>query len=76
MNGRAHAVAVKRLVAGAIENGMDREGMTRGELSRRSGATRAQVNRVLDPGNASIRLDTVVKVARAVNQNLQIVIGR
>ena len=72
MNGRAHAVAVKRQVAVAIEKGMDRAGMTRGQLARRSGATRAQVNRVLDPRNPSIRLDTVVKVASAVNQRVQI----
>jgi hypothetical protein len=71
MTKRKHT-ALKRQVAGLIERGMAREGITRAELGRRIGSNSAQVNRLLDPGHSSVRLVTLVKVARAVKQNLRI----
>jgi antitoxin HicB len=71
MKKRMHT-AVKRQVAGLIERGMAREGITRAELGRRIGSSVAQVNRVLDPGHTRVRLVTLVKAARAVKQNLRI----
>jgi hypothetical protein len=71
MTKRMHT-ALKRQVAGLIERGMAREGITRAQLGRRIGSNAAQVNRLLDPGHTSVRLVTLVKVARAVKQNLRI----
>jgi antitoxin HicB len=71
MTNRMHTT-LKRQVAGLIERGMAREGITRAELGRRIGSSVAQVNRLLDPGHTSVRLVTLVKVARAVKQNVRI----
>lgn len=74
-NERRQAATFKRAIVRLIERGMVRERIGRPELARRLRASRAQVDRVLDPGNTSVRLDAAMKAARAVNQTLRIVLG-
>jgi hypothetical protein len=67
-----HAATLKRLVAGLLEEGMAREGLTKPEMARRMGTSRSQLDRVLDPTRVTIQLDTLMKAARAVGQNVRI----
>lgn len=67
-----HAATLKRMVAGLLVEGMNREGLTKPEMARRMGTSRSQLDRVLDPDYVTIQLDTLMKAARAVGQNVRI----
>jgi len=64
------AAAVKRVVAELIEEGMEREGLSKPEMARR--ISRSQLDRVLDPSYVTIQLDTLIKAARAVGRDVRI----
>jgi DNA-binding phage protein len=66
------AVAVKRVVADLLEDGMRREGLSKPQMAKRMGTSRSQLDRVLDPGNATIQLDTLIRAARAVGREVNI----
>ena len=67
-----HAITLKRMLAGLLQEGMSRKGLTKPEMARRMGTSRSQLDRVLDPRCITIQLDTLVKAARAVGQDVQI----
>ncbi len=69
------ASAVKRVIAELLEEGMNRESLSKPMMARRMGTSRSQLDRVLDPANATIQLDTLIKAARAVGRELQIGFG-
>jgi hypothetical protein len=65
------AAAVKRAIAEAIEDGMASAGLTKLEMARRMRTSRSQLDRVLDPGYTAVQLDSVVKAAAALGQELR-----
>jgi antitoxin HicB len=67
-----HAATLKQMVADLLRQGMEREGLTKPEMARRMGTSRSQLDRVLNPANVTIQLDTLMKAARAVGQNVRI----
>lgn len=67
-----HAATLKRMVADLLRQGMEREGLSKPEMARRMGTSRSQLDRVLNPANVTIQLDTLMKAARAVGQNVRI----
>jgi len=67
-----HAAALKQVVSRLLQDGMAREGITKPEMARRMGTSRSQLDRVLDPGNVTIQLDTLFKAARAVGRNVRV----
>ena len=62
--------AVKRLLAWQIEQAMKDQGITELEMAKRMKTSRAQVDRLLDPNNDKVQLDTVQRAAVAVGQKL------
>ena len=66
------AVAQKRVLAWQIETAMRRQGMSKAAMARRLRTSRAAVDRLLDPENASVTLLTLSKVARAVGRRLHV----
>ena len=66
------AATLKRVIARLLEEGMIREGVTKPEMARRMGTSRSQLDRVLDEKNVSIQLDTLMKAARAIGQEVKI----
>ena len=72
---RRHAAILKQTIVRLIKRGMSRELVSRRELARRIRVSPAQLDRMLDPTNASVRLDAALKAARAVNQKLRIVLS-
>lgn len=76
MKKRLRDGSVKGELARHIGSYMNRVGMSREELARRSGASRMQVDRVLDPADHGVRLLTLAKVARVVKPRLRLVLGR
>ncbi len=68
----AEAVAVKRVLACQIEQTMKQENLTKTAMARKLRTSRAALNRLLDPDNTSVTLQTLSKVAQSFGKRLQI----
>lgn len=65
------AAAIKRVIARQLDTLMADQGITKSELARRMKTSRAQLDRLLDPGNESVTLGTLARAAQAVGRNLR-----
>lgn len=68
----ANAYAVKRVLAWQIAEAMKEQGITKVEMARRMSTSRAQLDRLLDPDNEKVQLDTVQRAAVAVGRRLHV----
>jgi hypothetical protein len=66
------ASAVKRVLAWQIEQAMNEQGLTKSEMARRMKTSRAHLERLLDPANDKVQLDTVQRAAAAVGRTLRL----
>jgi antitoxin HicB len=64
-------VAVKRVIAYQVEQMMKEQNLTKTEMSRRMNTSRAALERLLDPANQSITLQTLERAAKALGRRLQ-----
>ena len=67
-----HAKALKRALAEQIEDGMESADLAKMAMAEKMATSRSQLDRVLDPDNVSIQLDTLIKAARAVGKVVEI----
>jgi DNA-binding Xre family transcriptional regulator len=65
------AGAIKRVIARQLDALMEKQGITKSELARRMKTSRAQLDRLLDPGNESVTLGTLARAAHAVGRQLR-----
>ena len=63
--------AVKRVLAWQVEKAMKDQGITKLEMARRMGTSRAHLNRLLDPENDKVQLDTVQRAAAAIGRKVR-----
>ncbi len=68
----AQAVAAKRLIAHQLAKLMEEQALTKMELARRMRTSRAALDRLLDPENPSVTLQTLQSAATAVGGRLLI----
>jgi antitoxin HicB len=68
----ATAHTIKRVLAWQIEQGMKAQGITKVEMAKRMRTSRAQLDRLLDPDNAKVQLDTVQRAAAAIGRTLRL----
>ena len=66
------AVAVKRVLAWQLEQAMEKKQLTKSQMAKAMKTSRSQLDRILDPDNERIRLDTLAAAARAVGRQLRI----
>lgn len=66
------SLAQKRVLAWQIEQAMEESGISKSEMARRMDTSRTQVDRLLDPDNNSVQLDTIQRAARAVGRTLKL----
>lgn len=66
------AVAVKRVIAFQIAKLMEEQNLTKSEMSHRMHTSRAALERLLDPSNESVTLQTLDRAAKALGRRLQI----
>jgi hypothetical protein len=66
------AVAIKRVIAWQLAEAMKAEQITKKAMAERMGTSRSQLDRLLDPANGAVHLDTIAKAARAVGKRLRI----
>jgi DNA-binding Xre family transcriptional regulator len=71
----AQTVAVKRVIAYQVEQMMKEQNLTKTEMSRRMNTSRAALERLLDPTNQSITLQTLERAAKALGRSLQITLA-
>ncbi|MGH8034935.1 MAG: Fis family transcriptional regulator [Lysobacterales bacterium] len=68
----AQAVATKRLIAHQLAQLMEDQALTKIELARRMRTSRAALDRLLDPENHSVTLQTLQSAASAVGGKITI----
>lgn len=66
------AVAIKRVIAWQLSEAMKIAKLSKKEMAERLGTSRSQLDRLLDPENSSVQLETIAKAARAVGKRLRI----
>jgi antitoxin HicB len=66
------AVAIKRVLAWQLERAMEEQQKTKQAMARELRTSRSQLDRLLDPRNVSVTLDTIARAARVVGKRLVI----
>ena len=66
------AVAVKRVLAWQLHQAMERRHMSKSAMARAMSTSRSQLDRILDPDNDHIRLDTLTAAAKVLGLSLRI----
>lgn len=66
------AVAVKRVLAWQLEQAMEKQRKTKQALAKELHTSRSQLNRLLDPQNVSVSLDTITRAAKALGKKVVI----
>ena len=69
---RVQAVAIKRVIAHQIAEEMKKKNLTKTEMASRMKTSRAALERLLDPDNASITLITLERAASALGKKLTV----
>lgn len=68
----AEAVAIKRVLAYQLAKLMEKEKISKAELARRMKTSRSALDRLLDPSNASVTLQTLERAAQALGKRLRV----
>ncbi|MHB8303748.1 MAG: Fis family transcriptional regulator [Acidobacteriaceae bacterium] len=66
------AVALKEAVAWQVQKAMEKDKISKVEMARRMHTSRAALDRLLAPGNASVTLQTLTRAAHAIGRDLRI----
>ena len=67
-----NAAAIKRVIAWQIEEAMKAQGLTKSAMAKRMHTSRSQLDRLLDPENANVQLDTIQRAAAVVGRQLRL----
>jgi len=66
------AVAIKRVISWQLQETMKKQHISKSEMARRMNTSRAHLDRLLDPENDKVQLDTLYKAASAVGKQLHL----
>lgn len=66
------AVAIKRVLAWQIEEAMKSQKISKQKMAQRMHTSRTQVDRMLDPKNDKVSLETIHRAASVVGKRLHI----
>lgn len=66
------AAAIKRVIAWQLSKAMKKRNLSKKAMAERMGTSRSQLDRLLDPENNSVHLQTIARAARAVGKRLRI----
>ena len=68
----AQATAIKRVISWQLQETMKKQHISKSEMARRMNTSRAHLDRLLDPENDKVQLDTLYKAASAVGKQLHL----
>ena len=66
------AVAIKRVLAWQIAKEMELQSITKKAMAERMQTSRSQLDRLLDPENDAVSLETLSRAAHAIGRNLKL----
>ncbi len=72
LRAEAEAVAIKRAIAYQIEVEMKKAKLSKSEMTQKMRTSRSALDRLLDPSNVSVTLQTLEKAASALGKQLKI----
>jgi antitoxin HicB len=64
--------AVKTVLAWQLSRAMESQGLSKSEMAARIQTSRAQLDRLLDPSNDKVQLDTLKRAAAAVGRKIRL----
>ena len=64
--------AIKQVLAWQIQQEMTTQGLSKSAMARRMKTSRTQLERLLDPGNDRVQLDTMQRAAAAIGRSLHL----
>jgi antitoxin HicB len=64
------AVAIKRVLAWQLTQAMQEQQKTKQSMAKQLRTSRSQLDRLLDPRNVSVTLDTIARAAKALGKRL------
>jgi plasmid maintenance system antidote protein VapI len=64
------AVATKRVLAWQLENEMKRQRKTKQAMARELRTSQSQLDRLLDPHNTAVTLETITRAARVLGKKV------
>jgi phage-related protein len=65
-------IAWKRVLASEVAEAMRKDGISKSDMAKRMNTSRSQLNRLLDPDNPNVLLETIQKAAAAIGKRLSI----
>ncbi len=68
----ATAQAVKRVIAWQLQQEMERRKLTKTAMARKMETSRRQLDRVLNPEDGNVTLETLQRAANAVGRSLRL----
>jgi plasmid maintenance system antidote protein VapI len=69
---QTRAAALKEVIAWQVQQAMRKKRISKVEMARRMNTSRAALDRLLDPGNASVTLQTLCRAANAIGRDLRV----
>jgi antitoxin HicB len=67
-----YVTAIKQVLAWQIEEERKSQALSKSDMAAKMGTSRSQLDRVLDPSNVGISLDTLERAARSLGKRLKI----
>jgi antitoxin HicB len=64
------ATAIKRVLAWQMQQSLLEQGITKSALARQMHTSRTQIDRLLDPTNNQVQLDTLQRAAKVLGRKL------
>ncbi len=68
----AQRIAIKRVLAWQLSKIMEDQKLSKVEMARRMKTSRTQVDRLLDPDNNKVQLDTLERAASILGKELRV----
>lgn len=66
------AVAIKRVIAWQIAEEMKKQSLSKVKMAERMKTSRSQLDRLLDPDNDQVKLETLSRAARTLGRELRV----
>ncbi len=64
-------IAIKRLIAWQIQQEMVRQNLSKTEMAQQMKTSRSSLDRLLDPDNSAVTLDTIERAARVIGKRVR-----
>jgi antitoxin HicB len=68
----ATALAVKRVIAWQLQAEMEKRKLSKADMARRMETSRRQLDRILNPDDGNVTLETLQRAANAVGRSLRL----